>query len=135
MNQRKTIHPSEASAEVIRERGILFDVRNGAGLSELSGRHYRMPLSDIEGFMKGTLGGERVRDFVSTLIFLSSKWRFVYIVADSESEAMAASLHLAKLGFMDAILVMGEAAGFSPVAIGPAVEKCGAPPALLLSHA
>lgn len=133
MNQRKTIHHSEATAALIRERGILFDVRNGTGLSELSGRHYRMPLSDIEGFMKGTLAGERVRDFVSTLIFLASKWRFAYIVASSEGEAMAASLHLAKLGFKDAILVVGGAADLNPVANRPAVEKCGA--AVLLSHA
>lgn len=133
MIQRKTIHASEAAAEVIRERGILFDVRNGSGLPVLPVSHFRMPLSDIDGFMSGTLAGGRIRDFVSTLIFLSSKWRFGYIVADSDGEAMVASLHLAKLGFRDAILVMGGAAGFNPVAIGPAVEKRGV--AFLLSHA
>lgn len=107
MNQRRIIPLSDVAAAGIREQGALLDVRNGSCLSELLVSHFRTPLADIEEFMSGTLAGERAREFVSTLIFLSLKWRSVYVLSDIKSEAVTASLHLEKLGFKDATLVVG----------------------------
>lgn len=95
-------------------------------------RHFSLPLSDIEGFMKGTLAGMRAKAFVSLLMFMTTMLPPVYIVANSESEAAAAMEHLAKLGFRDVMLVLGGEAGFVARSFGPDIEEicaamaCGA---------
>lgn len=122
MNQPRAIHPFHVAASVARNQGAIFDVRDGDSLVALPVRHFSLPLSDIEGFMKGTLAGMRAQALVSVLIFLTTVLPPVYIVANSDSEAAAAMGHLAKLGFRDFMLVLGGVTGFAARSFGPHIE-------------
>lgn len=109
----KSVNPAAAMAAVSQKKGILFDIREGHSrtLPGECGERYHIPFSDIERFMLGTLSGEQAQKLVSTLIFLSAKWRSAYIVADSQSMGEKASQILEKLGFKDSVLVESGASG------------------------
>lgn len=121
MIHNKSIHPSEVLPAISRKMGVLFDVREAAHEPVLVTSHFRVPLSDIEKFMAGSLSGERVRTLVSTLIYLSSKWRSAYVIADSELHGLTAIRCLEKLGFKDALLIKGGGSGVFgiPLSVAP----------------
>lgn len=111
MTTDKVIRPVDVWPALARRQGILFDVRESMSAPVPGVSHYHFPVSEIEKFMIGTLSGERVQSLVSTLIFLASKWRSAYIVADTDADGMAVAGHLTKLGFRDSFLVRGGVDG------------------------